>query len=82
MSYGAAERVLPPIDTGAAAPFAMEQVMILRSILKIGACAAAVLALFGCASTSTSTPYQGNQGELPTAAGRSTQHPPYYGDRP
>ena len=50
----------------------------LRSILK-AACAAAVLALFGCASTNNG-PYQGNQGELPTAAGTADVNPPYYHD--
>jgi ABC-type phosphate transport system substrate-binding protein len=66
---------LPPIDTGAAAPFAMEQMM-MRSILKLAACAAAVLALYACASTN-SRPYEGSQGESPTAAGTSDVHPPY-----
>ncbi|HEU5296646.1 MAG TPA: hypothetical protein VFU71_17830 [Burkholderiaceae bacterium] len=47
-----------------------------RSILKASACAAVVLALFGCASTN-SGPYQGRQGELPTAAGQSDVNPPY-----
>jgi hypothetical protein len=53
----------------------MEQTM-LRSILKASACAAAVLALYACASTN-SGPYQGNQGELPTTVSPSGVHSPY-----
>jgi hypothetical protein len=67
---------LPVIGTGAAAPFAMEQMM-MRSILKASACAAAVLALYACATTN-SGPYQGNQGELPTAAGSPDAYWPYH----
>ena len=74
-SYRPGARGLLPMTTGAAAPFAMEQMMF-RSILKASACAAVILALFGCASTN-SGPYQGTQGELPSAAGPSDVHPPY-----
>ena len=49
----------------------------MRSILKASACAAAVLALYACASTN-SGPYQGNQGELPTVAGPSDAYSAYH----
>jgi hypothetical protein len=49
----------------------MEQTM-MRSILKGCACAAAVLALYACASNPG--PY-GSQGDSPTAAGSSNVYP-------
>jgi hypothetical protein len=55
----------------------MEQMM-MRSILKLCAGAAAILALYACASTN-SGPYQGTQGELPSAA--STSDPYWWHNR-
>jgi hypothetical protein len=62
------------MGTGAEASSAMEQTMV-RLILKASACAAAAMAMYGCAGYPAS---QNNQGDSPTAAGMSDVNPPYY----
>ena len=50
-------------------------VVMMRSILKMSACAVVLFALYACANTS-SRPYEGSQGDSPTAAGISDVYPP------
>jgi hypothetical protein len=70
-SYARSVWGLPTLETGAAAP-SFDGADMMRSILKASGCIAALLALCACANT---PPYEGSQGDSPTAAGTSNVWP-------